>query len=98
MRCGGVKPSRGRWPDGGVAPISATLDSTGVIARSVEDRPLVDSVVTATALRPGAGRRQGRPVRVRAQATARRRRSRGHAAVRPGSRETRGRRRPARRD
>ncbi len=46
--CGvvGFKPTTGRWPRGGVAPISHTLDTTGVIARSVEDCTLVDQIVT----------------------------------------------------
>ncbi|MEJ7935724.1 amidase family protein [Sphingobium sp. AN558] len=46
--CGvvGFKPTTGRWPRGGVAPISHTLDTTGVIARSVEDCALVDQIVT----------------------------------------------------
>src|SRR6201991_3245709 len=46
--CGvvGFKPTTGRWPRNGVAPISHTLDTTGVFARSVEDSALVDQVVT----------------------------------------------------
>lgn len=46
--CGvvGFKPTTGRWPRGGVAPISHTLDTTGVIARNVEDCALIDQVVT----------------------------------------------------
>ncbi|UGY05820.1 amidase family protein [Bradyrhizobium quebecense] len=46
--CGvvGFKPTTGRWPRKGVAPISHTLDTTGVFARSVEDCILVDQVVT----------------------------------------------------
>ena len=46
--CGvvGFKPTTGRWPRGGVAPISHTLDTTGVFARSVEDCALIDQVVT----------------------------------------------------
>jgi mandelamide amidase len=46
--CGvvGFKPTTGRWPRNGVAPISHTLDTTGVFARSVEDCALVDQVVT----------------------------------------------------
>jgi len=46
--CGvvGFKPTTDRWPRGGVAPISHTLDTTGVIARSVADCALVDQVVT----------------------------------------------------
>jgi Asp-tRNA(Asn)/Glu-tRNA(Gln) amidotransferase A subunit family amidase len=45
--CGvvGFKPTPGRWPDEGVAPISGTLDTTGVLARNVEDCALIDSVV-----------------------------------------------------
>jgi indoleacetamide hydrolase len=57
--CGvvGFKPTTGRWPGSGVAPISHTLDTTGVLARSVEDCALVDQVVTGSqaAVRPGAG-------------------------------------------
>lgn len=46
--CGvvGFKPTTGRWPRGGVAPISHTLDTTGVLARSVEDCALIDQIVT----------------------------------------------------
>lgn len=46
--CGvvGFKPTTGRWPRNGVAPISHTLDTTGAFARSVEDCILVDEVVT----------------------------------------------------
>jgi mandelamide amidase len=46
--CGvvGFKPTTGRWPRNGVAPISHTLDTTGVFARSIEDCTLVDQVVT----------------------------------------------------
>jgi indoleacetamide hydrolase len=46
--CGvvGFKPTTGRWPRDGVAPISHTLDTTGVFARSVEDCDLMDQVVT----------------------------------------------------
>lgn len=46
--CGvvGFKPTTGRWPRDGVAPISHTLDTTGAFARSVEDCILVDQVVT----------------------------------------------------
>jgi mandelamide amidase len=47
--CGvvGYKPTPGRWPSGGVAPISGTLDSAGVLARSAEDCELLDAVVTS---------------------------------------------------
>jgi mandelamide amidase len=46
--CGvvGFKPTTGRWPGGGVAPVSHTLDTTGVLARSVEDCALIDQIVT----------------------------------------------------
>ena len=46
--CGvvGFKPTTGRWPRNGVAPISHTLDTTGAFARSVEDCILVDQVMT----------------------------------------------------
>jgi mandelamide amidase len=49
--CGvvGFKPTTGRWPRGGVAPISHTLDTTGVLARSVEDVALIDQIVTKDA-------------------------------------------------
>jgi mandelamide amidase len=42
----GYKPTPGRWPSKGVAPISDTLDTTGLLARSVEDCELVDTVLT----------------------------------------------------
>lgn len=46
--CGvvGFKPTTGRWPRAGVAPISHVLDTTGVFARSVEDCELIDQVMT----------------------------------------------------
>ncbi|MDF2687505.1 MAG: indole acetimide hydrolase [Microvirga sp.] len=46
--CGvvGFKPTTGRWPRQGVAPISHTLDTTGVFARNVEDCALIDQIVT----------------------------------------------------
>ncbi len=49
--CGvvGFKPTTGRWPRGGVAPISHTLDTTGVLARNVEDCALIDTIVTGDA-------------------------------------------------
>ena len=42
----GFKPGLGRWSGEGVAPISHVLDTTGVLARSVEDVALVDQIVT----------------------------------------------------
>jgi mandelamide amidase len=55
--CGvvGFKPTTGRWSGNGVAPISHTLDTTGVLARHVEDVALIDRIVTKeadTASRP----------------------------------------------
>jgi mandelamide amidase len=46
--CGvvGYKPTPGRWPGAGVAPISETLDTTGLLARSVEDCELMDAILT----------------------------------------------------
>ena len=50
--CGvvGFKPTPGRWPGKGVAPISNLLDAIGLLARSVEDCELVDAVLTGTAV------------------------------------------------
>jgi mandelamide amidase len=42
----GYKPTTGRWPRGGVAPISHALDTTGLLARYVEDALLIDEIVT----------------------------------------------------
>jgi len=49
--CGvaGFKPTPGRWPGQGVAPISETLDTTGVLARYVEDCELLDTLLTKSA-------------------------------------------------
>ncbi|MBO9195984.1 indoleacetamide hydrolase [Rhizobium sp. 16-449-1b] len=46
--CGvtGYRPTAGRWPGGGIVPISGTRDTPGPIARSVEDLYLLDAVVT----------------------------------------------------
>lgn len=54
--CGvvGFKPTTGRWPRDGVAPISHTLDTTGVLARSVEDCELLDQVVIGDREQPGS--------------------------------------------
>jgi mandelamide amidase len=45
--CGvvGYKPTPGRWPGEGVAPISGPLDTAGLLARNVEDCELVDAVI-----------------------------------------------------
>jgi mandelamide amidase len=46
--CGvvGYKPTPGRWPSDGVAPISQVLDAIGLLAREVEDCELLDAVLT----------------------------------------------------
>lgn len=55
--CGvvGFKPTTGRWSGNGVAPISHTLDTPGVLARHVDDVALIDRIVTNDA---GAVRRR----------------------------------------
>lgn len=49
--CGvvGFRPSMGRWPGDGAAPLSPTFDTLGPIARTVEDCALLDAVVTGGA-------------------------------------------------
>jgi mandelamide amidase len=49
----GFKPTQGRWSSERVAPISGTLDTAGVLARSVGDCALIDAVVTKASI-PGA--------------------------------------------
>lgn len=46
--CGivGFRPTTGRWPGRGIAPIAGTLDTAGPMSRSVEDCILLDAVVT----------------------------------------------------
>lgn len=46
--CGvvGFRPSTGRWPGRGIAPISHTLDTPGPMTRTVEDCALLDAVAT----------------------------------------------------
>ena len=44
----GLRPSTGRYPGGGIIPISATRDTAGPIARSVADLILFDTVITGT--------------------------------------------------
>jgi indoleacetamide hydrolase len=63
--CGvvGYKPTNGRWPGGGVAPISHTLDTTGILARSVEDCALLDQIVTRDTAAPTSHRSDLRGVR-----------------------------------
>jgi mandelamide amidase len=58
--CGivGFRPTTGRWPGSGIAPISHTFDTPGPMARSVEDCALLDAVVAAGPL-PGAAKRPG---------------------------------------
>jgi Asp-tRNA(Asn)/Glu-tRNA(Gln) amidotransferase A subunit family amidase len=56
--CGavGFKPTTGRWPGRGVAPIARTLDTTGILARNVEDCALIDRLVTKEVGPPPSGR------------------------------------------
>ena len=46
--CGivGFRPSRGRWPGGGVVPINSLRDTPGPMAQSVADLVLLDGAVT----------------------------------------------------
>ncbi|MEM8701775.1 MAG: indoleacetamide hydrolase [Pseudomonadota bacterium] len=44
----GLRPSVGRYPAGGIIPISATRDTAGPIARTVADLILFDTVITGT--------------------------------------------------
>jgi Asp-tRNA(Asn)/Glu-tRNA(Gln) amidotransferase A subunit family amidase len=46
--CGvvGFRPSTGRWPGQGIAPVSHTLDTAGPMARTVEDCALLDAIAT----------------------------------------------------
>ncbi len=49
--CGisGFRPTVGRWSQQGIVPISATRDTAGPMARSVDDLILLDEVVTGDA-------------------------------------------------
>jgi len=59
--CGvvGFKPTPGRWSAAGVAPISTTLDTAGVLARNVEDCALIDSALAAPGRTIAAPRANG---------------------------------------
>jgi len=50
--CGvvGFKPTQGRWSSDLIAPAANTLDTAGVLARSVGDCALIDAVVTKASL------------------------------------------------
>lgn len=50
--CGvvGFRPTTGRWPGRGIAPISHTLDTPGPMTRTVEDCALLDAVATGRTL------------------------------------------------
>ncbi|WER50784.1 amidase family protein [Cupriavidus sp. WKF15] len=54
--CGvvGFRPSTGRWPAAGVAPISDTLDTAGPMARTVEDCAILDAIATGEVWHPRA--------------------------------------------
>lgn len=49
--CGvvGLRPTVGRYPGGGVAPVSYTFDTSGPIARSVSDIAILDHVIAGGA-------------------------------------------------
>ena len=49
--CGvaGLRPSTGRYSQAGIVPISNTRDTAGLLARSVEDLALFDSVIVGAA-------------------------------------------------
>ncbi|WP_084536638.1 amidase family protein [Azospirillum halopraeferens] len=55
----GFRPSRGRYPGGGVFPLSRTLDRVGTIARSVADIIALDHALYGGVRETGAG--TGRP-------------------------------------
>ena len=59
----GFKPTTGRWPRGGVAPISHVLDTTGLLARNVEDCILIDRIVANDTVVPSSGRSDLKGVR-----------------------------------
>jgi Asp-tRNA(Asn)/Glu-tRNA(Gln) amidotransferase A subunit family amidase len=46
--CGicGLRPSSGRYPSAGIAPLSSTLDTPGPMARTAQDLALLDAVIT----------------------------------------------------
>ena len=52
--CGvaGFKPSRGRYPDGGMLWLSPTFDVPGIIARSADDCRRVDAAITCRSPSP----------------------------------------------
>lgn len=52
--CGavGFRPTVKRWPQAGIIPISATRDTAGPVARSVDDVLLLDTIVTGCAALP----------------------------------------------
>jgi Asp-tRNA(Asn)/Glu-tRNA(Gln) amidotransferase A subunit family amidase len=52
----GFKPTTGRWPRDGVAPVSHTLDTTGLLARSVDDCLLIDQIIVGVDAAPSAAR------------------------------------------
>ena len=49
--CGivGFRPTTGRYPAGGIVPISHTRDTAGILARAVADLALLDAVLAASA-------------------------------------------------
>ncbi|WGY73464.1 indoleacetamide hydrolase [Burkholderia cepacia] len=65
--CGavGLRPTVGRYPSGGIAPISRTRDTVGPMARSVEDIALLDAILAGDSASLAPPVRSGaRPVRL----------------------------------
>ncbi len=54
--CGvvGLRPSTGRWPTGGMVPISTTRDSPGPLARRVHDLLLLDEIASGVEAVPSS--------------------------------------------
>ena len=55
--CGivGLKPTRGRVPDGGVFPLSGTLDTVGPLAASVAEAALILDAISGEGMAPASG-------------------------------------------
>lgn len=43
----GFKPTQGRWPGAGIVPLSSSLDTPGILARSVDDAEFAFSAIDA---------------------------------------------------
>ena len=60
--CGvmGLRPTTGRWPGGGIVPISASRDTPGPIARCMRDLALLDTVAVGEVLPVAAATLRGK--------------------------------------